>query len=103
MPTYVIWPEYFAGELTRRKGRRVPKNLSVAKVTPEMFERACRDLGWVCRVEESKYPRTWFMGYGFKVIVEVNNESEGKNRVLKKLALKLKELSRGNNVDVHTL
>lgn len=93
MKEYVIWPEYFSANLSRRRGRRVSKSLAVAKTRPEAVLRACTELNWKCRIEEGKYPRTWFESYGFKVIVTLENRVERKHVLIKTLASKLKEVS----------
>lgn len=93
MKEYVIWPEYFSANLSRRQGRRVNKSLAVAKVKPETVLKACAELNLKCRIEEGRYPRTWFESYGFKVIVMLENKTENKHALIKTLASKLKEVS----------
>ncbi|MEM0347522.1 MAG: signal recognition particle subunit SRP19/SEC65 family protein [Zestosphaera sp.] len=93
MKEYVIWPEYFSANLSRKQGRRVSKLLAVDKVRPEAFLKACAELSWKCRIEEGKYPRAWFESYGFKIIVVLENKIESKHTLIKTLASKLKEVS----------
>lgn len=93
MKEYVIWPEYFSAELSRKRGRRVSKSLAIAKIRPETVLKACAELNWECRIEEGKYPRTWFESYGFKIIVTLENKIENKHKLIKTLASKLKEVS----------
>ncbi|MGC8974974.1 MAG: signal recognition particle subunit SRP19/SEC65 family protein [Thermoprotei archaeon] len=93
MKEYVVWPEYFSANLSRKQGRRVSKSLATTKVRPEVFLKACAELNWGCRIEEGKYPRTWFESYGFKVIIALENKIESKHALIKALASKLKEVS----------
>jgi len=89
---YVIWPEYLSANLSRRRGRRVNKALSVVKIKPEAVLKACTELNWKCRIEEGRYPRTWFESHGFKIIVVLENEVGNKHKLIKTLASKLKEI-----------
>lgn len=93
MKEYVIWPEYFSADLSRKQGRRVSKSLALAKVKPEIILKACSELNWKCRIEAGKYPRTWFESHGFKIIVVLEDKTESKHKLIKTLARKLKEVS----------
>lgn len=93
MKEYIIWPEYFSADLSRRQGRRISKSLAVTKIRPETVLKACTELNWECRIEEGKYPRTWFESYGFKIIVILENKTKNKHTLIKTLASKLKEVS----------
>lgn len=89
---YVIWSEYLSPDLSRGRGRRVRRASAPSRVTPELVLRACNELNWKCRVEEGRYPRTWFEPHGFKIIVEFESKIASKNSVIKSLADKLKEI-----------
>ncbi len=93
MHEYVIWPEYLSPDLSRGRGRKVMKASAPSRVTPELVIRACNELSWKCRVEEGRYPRTWFEPHGFKIIVEFESKIASKNSVIRSLTAKLKEIS----------
>ncbi|MDT7887861.1 MAG: signal recognition particle subunit SRP19/SEC65 family protein [Desulfurococcales archaeon] len=87
----IIWLSYLDPSLTRRLGRRVPRNLLPSKVTFEDILRACEELGLECEVLEDKvYPRTWYLGHKGVSITYNGSKSE----LLRKLAAALsKKLS----------
>lgn len=65
MKTIVLWPEYFDCSLSRRLGRRVPKDLCVTRPSITELVEACKHIGAECGADESKrYPRTWYMSHG---------------------------------------
>ncbi|MCD6323944.1 MAG: signal recognition particle subunit SRP19/SEC65 family protein [Desulfurococcales archaeon] len=89
----VVWPEYLTSNLTRREGRKVPKELAVRSVRPELLLKACESLRIRCEVEEGKnYPRAGVRSYGFRLIAEVGEEVS-KYSLIKKIAYELRQLS----------
>ncbi len=90
----ILWPEYFHEKLSRGKGRRVPKTLAIHSPTPELFLKACKELGFHCEVEENKrYPRVWYSSLGYRVIVRLNEEFNlTKEGLIKVLAEKMREI-----------
>ncbi len=65
MKTIVLWPEYFDCSLSRRLGRRMPKDLCVSRPSITELVEACRHIGVECIADEIKrYPRTWYMSRG---------------------------------------
>ena len=86
---YIIWPEYFDKSLTRKYGRRVPKNYAVEQPTVEKIVNALMSLNLEYSVEtNAAYPRRWWIQSG-RVIVKANIK---KQILIKWLAKKLKEI-----------
>jgi len=65
----ILWPQYFDSSLTRQRGRKVPKELSVPKPTQKELLEAARSLGFDALPLEGRYPREWWNREG-PVLVE---------------------------------
>ena len=86
---YIVWPEYFDKSLTRKYGRRVPKNYAIEQPTVEKIESALKALNLEYSVETHvAYPRRWWVQSG-RVIVKTNTK---KQILIRRLAKKLKEI-----------
>lgn len=91
MKTIVLWPEYFDCNLSRRLGRRVPKDLCVIRPTLTELVEACRHIGVECSADEGKrYPRTWYMSQG-TVLVTVE-DSIKKTALIREIAKALRTI-----------
>lgn len=80
----VIWPSYLDATLTRRMGRRIPKEIAVPNPRIEEVEGALKELNVKYVLENEKsYPRTWFKDKG-RILVE---KKWGKNKIIREIAL----------------
>ncbi|MCD6515115.1 MAG: signal recognition particle subunit SRP19/SEC65 family protein [Candidatus Asgardarchaeum sp.] len=86
---YIIWPEYFDKNLSKRFGRKVPKNLAVENPKIEDLIKAVQRLKLDYKVEESSFPSVWWEKSG-RLIVKYQGR---KNELLKKIAKELKILT----------
>ena len=83
----ILWPQYFDSSLSRKEGRRVPRELAVAKPTQrELFE-AAKALGLEAKELEGSYPRVWWYKEG-PVLVE---KRWSKRQTLFKIAHELRK------------
>ncbi len=84
----IIYPAYFNIHYSRKKGRRVPRNLAFeAKL--DTIVHALNSLNYEFEVEkEKRYPKFWWKEKG-RIIVHTE---EPKNEVIKKIARKVKNL-----------
>jgi len=95
----ILWPEYFLKNISRRLGRRLPRNLSLNDISPQDLMEACKEITPPCNVEiveGKKYPRLWYESKGWYAIVRIEGDIS-KNRLLKELAkviLKLRSKER---------
>lgn len=81
----IVWPQYLDSELTRREGRRIPKNLAAPDVDVRVLEKAAENIGLECEIEpDKKYPRTPTRKSGY--ILLDNEQGHNKKRVLLMLA-----------------
>ncbi len=81
----IVWPQYLDSELTRREGRRIPKNLAAPDVDVRVLEKAAENIGLEYEIEPAKkYPRTPTGKSGY--IVLNNEQGHNKKRVLLMLA-----------------
>ncbi|MEM0084814.1 MAG: signal recognition particle subunit SRP19/SEC65 family protein [Candidatus Methanomethylicia archaeon] len=84
----VIWPAYLNANLTRKMGRRIPKEIAVQNPTIEELEEAVKELKINYIVEkDKKYPKTWFKEEG-RILVEKKCK---KGELIRKIALKINE------------
>jgi signal recognition particle subunit SRP19 len=87
----IVWPQYLDLTLSRRLGRRLPKEYSISKPTLDELVNACKKLGLEFEVDKDpKYCRTWYLGSTGRVIIYNSNLS--KLKLLKTLAITIKEL-----------
>jgi len=95
---YIIWPQYFDCNLSRKYGRRVSRELCVLKPSIKEIELVCSELALECRVDESKlYPRSWYTTRGC-VYVRSNTS---KSLLLRLLAKKLQEIRQKRETKVN--
>ena len=91
MKTIILWPEYFDCNLSRRLGRRVPKDLCVTRPSITELVEACRYVGVECSADESKrYPRTWYVSRGV-VLATIDNDLR-KTALIREIAKALRAL-----------
>lgn len=86
-----VWLSYFDQTLSRRYGRRLPRELTVPDPKPTEVLRACESLGYECEVVEGKkHPRTWYRQSAL-VVVRVP-ENVGKYELVKSIGKRLVDL-----------
>lgn len=84
---YVVWPAYFDKQLSREKGRRVPRKLAVENPSVERIAKAAQSLGLHPIVEkEARYPSKQWETKG-RVLIDKTAES--KNSILTRIAARL--------------
>jgi signal recognition particle subunit SRP19 len=85
----VVWLIYFDASVTRRLGRRVPRELAVEAPTLEELVEACKRLNLSFQVRDSaRYPRMWWGRRGYVIV----DKSKPKGRLLEALALEMRRL-----------
>jgi len=85
----VIWPSYLDQRVSRAKGRRIPRKLSVKSPKLEEIAKALRTLGIEHLIEKEKaYPKRWWSDKG-RILVE---KSESKGELLRAVAIKIREM-----------
>ncbi|GAB4325222.1 MAG: signal recognition particle protein Srp19 [Promethearchaeota archaeon] len=83
-----FWPAYFDRNRSRAAGRRLPKNLSVEKVTALQVAKAAKEVGYDVEYEpELRYPRSWWDPPG---AVLVDTRGNKKTKVLRQIADQLR-------------
>lgn len=89
--TIILWPEYFDCSLSRRLGRRVPKDLCVTRPSLTELVEACRRIGVECGADESKrYPKTWYMSQG--AVLATVEDGIKKTLLIREIAEALREM-----------
>ncbi|MCS7385906.1 MAG: signal recognition particle protein Srp19 [archaeon GB-1867-005] len=87
----VVWPIYFNSKVSRSYGRKVPLSLSVEDPKLEEVVEAARKAGFNPITEVDKaYPKMWWKEKG-RILVE---KRASKTKILKEIALALKEIRR---------
>jgi signal recognition particle subunit SRP19 len=82
----IIWPIYFDASKTRKKGRRVPKNLAVQSPKIQELKEAVDKLGLKNEVNlESHFPKTPWAKTGMLLV----EKKEAKEKIIQKIAKQL--------------
>jgi signal recognition particle subunit SRP19 len=85
----IFWVTYFDKKLTRKQGRRLPKNEAVEKVTVEQLAVAARALGYDVEVNPTaKFPAYWWERPG-RILVDTSGQP--KSKILGKIAKQLRK------------
>lgn len=92
--TWVIYPEYFDGNLSRGECRKVPRKLAVKSPSVDEIADILDSYDLPNRVEKYKHhPATWAQRNG-RIIIQ--KQSGSKNSFLKKVAKALKRERRNH-------
>ena len=82
----IIWPIYFDVSKTRKKGRRVPKNLAVQSPKIAELKEAVDKLGLKNEVNlEAHFPKTHWAKTGMLLV----EKKEPKEKIIQKIAKQL--------------
>ena len=66
---FVLYPEYFNRSITRKQGRKLPKNKAVDNCTLSKIIYACKHLELDFEVEkDKKYSKTWWASEGRLIV-----------------------------------
>lgn len=86
---YILWPEYFDIGLTRAKGRRMPKSLSVQSPEAEEIFNIARKLGLSPVMESDKaFPSKWMSGKGRVKVSKKYNKTQTMRMIAERLSSK---------------
>jgi len=76
---YVIWTVYFDRKLSKKRGRKIPKNKAIQKPTLEELIEAANKLGLeVINSKKAKYPACWWMDAGYIMVKKPPNTNKTK-------------------------
>ena len=93
----IMWPIYFDVSKSRKKGRRVPKNLAVQSPKILELKEAVDKLGLKNEVKlEAHFPKTHWSKTGMLLV----EKKESKEQIIKKIA---KQLIRIKNVQANNM
>jgi len=85
----IIWLDYFNKNLSRKKGRKVEKNISVYDPTIQELIGASKSLELEISDEninnQARYPRRSFVKSGYVMISKSKNKSTIVNQIAKKI------------------
>ncbi len=82
----IIWPAYFDAGKTRKKGRRVSKNLAVPSPKILEIQEATQKLGLKNEVVAEKcFPKTPWSKTGMLLVEKVGSKEQVINRIAKQL------------------
>lgn len=84
---YVIYPEYFDKEISRKQGRRVPAELSTTECTLKKVEHACKNLKYEYVSEKDKaFPNQFWEKRG-RVLIKIDKkEKTPKQKIVRDIA-----------------
>ena len=93
---FVLYPEYFDRQLTKKQGRKVPKNKAVEECNLSKIAFACKHLGLEYEIQKDKrYSKNWWGSEG-RIVVNpegVTNKTELIRRVAN-ISRKLKKVEK---------
>jgi len=82
----IIWPAYFDSSKTRKKGRRVSKNLAMQSPKILEIQEAAQKLGLNHEVKlEKGYPKTPFVKTGMLFVEKEGSKEQMINKLAKQL------------------
>lgn len=85
---HVIWVANLDAKKTRAEGRKIAKRLAVPNIKLQEIAQACKELGLNFKVENKKYPRSWWEEGG-RVVIEGNAK---KTKLMLEIAGKILEM-----------
>ncbi len=88
MKECVIWTVNLDAKKKRSEGRKIAIRYAVPNVKLDELVQACKELGIPCRVEDKKYPKSWWEEGGRVIVPKL----ESKIRIMEKIAKKIKEI-----------
>jgi len=90
---YVLYPEYFDKRLSRREGRKVPRNKAVEECSLGKIAYACKHLNFEYTIEkDKKYSRNWWNSEG-RILVSPNS-AKNKTELIRRVANIARRLKR---------
>lgn len=89
---YILWPEYFDIGLTRAKGRRMPRSLSVQSPEAEEIFNIARKLGLSPLLENDKaFPSRWMSSKGRVKVSKKYNKTRTMKMIAERLSSRKKK------------
>jgi len=86
---YIIWLNYIDRRLTKKEGRKLPKNQAIKSPTIEELSKAASKMGYRVReVRRARYPSSWWIDSGYIVIDKPRDEK--KLTIIKKIAKEIR-------------
>ncbi len=74
---YIIWLNYLDRRLTKKEGRKLPKNQAVKSPSLEELARAAQKAGYRVREKRrARYPSSWWIDSGYIVIEKPQDENK---------------------------
>ena len=94
---YVIWVNYFDKSLSRKEGRKLPKNKAINKPTLEELYEITKRLGYnIILKKEARYPPSWWIKSGYIIIDKSSiKENENKSIILERIAKEWRRMRGG--------
>jgi signal recognition particle subunit SRP19 len=85
----ILWLDYFNKNLSKRKGRRIAKEVAIYDPTIEELTKASKRLGLTFTEEDinsnAKFPRRPFVRSGYLMIPKTEKKSNILNQIAKKM------------------
>lgn len=86
---YVIWTVYFDRRLSKKRGRKLPKNKAILKPTLDEMVEAAKKLGLeIVSVRKARYPACWWIESGYLTIRKPSDMN--KTRIMEKMAYEMR-------------
>ncbi len=84
---YIIYPEYFDKDISRKQGRRIPLDIATDDISLKKVEYACKSLKYDFTLQKDKsYPNRWFENKG-RVLIKIDkNNKIPKQSIIREIA-----------------
>jgi len=74
--SYILWPIYFDKKVSRKKGRRVAREMAVSHPSVDAIYKAAQKLGLNPRIEKKSYPSRWWKKEGCILVERKKSKTE---------------------------
>ena len=73
---YIIWPIYFDKRVSKKRGRRVSKEMAISHPNTDLIYRAAQKLGLNPKMEKKSYPSRWWEKEGCVLVDKKKSKTE---------------------------
>lgn len=87
---YILWPAYFDRNVSRKKGRRVSREMAISHPNVDTIYKAAQKLGLNPKKEQKSYPSRWWKKEGCILV----DRKKSKTEILQDIARIISEKSK---------
>jgi len=88
---YILWPVYFDRSVSRKRGRRVAREMAVSHPSMDVIYKAAQKLGLNPKIEKKSYPSRWWKKEGCILVDRKKSKTEILHDIAKIISEKSKQ------------